>query len=90
MLSIGHSAAASLPNDDSGVFHFLMYHGADGNVTVNALIKDDTIWLTQKAKEKSEAEYDIFNRHQKIISDFDRDIKKFLEGEKGNDEDKQK
>ncbi len=40
----------------------------------------------QKAKEKAEAEYDIFNRHQKIISDFDRDIKKFLGGEKGDDE----
>ncbi len=40
----------------------------------------------QKAKEKAEAEYDIFNRHQKIISDFDRDIKKFLGGEKGDNE----
>ncbi len=42
----------------------------------------------QKAKEKAEAEYDIFNRHQKIISDFDRDIKKVLDGEQH--EDKQK
>ncbi len=38
----------------------------------------------QNAKEKAEAEYDIFNRHQKIISDFDREIKKFLDGEKGD------
>ncbi len=42
----------------------------------------------QTAKEKAEAEYDIFNRHQKIISDFDREIKKFLDGEKDDNEDK--
>lgn len=30
-------------------FNFLIYQTADENITVNALIKDDTIWLTQKA-----------------------------------------
>ena len=29
-------------------FNFLLYKTADENVSVNALIKDDTIWLTQK------------------------------------------
>lgn len=30
-------------------FNFLMYRAADEEVAVNALIKDDTIWLTQKS-----------------------------------------
>ena len=30
-------------------FQFLMYKTTDEHVTVNALIKDDTIWLNQKA-----------------------------------------
>ncbi len=30
-------------------FDFLIYQSADENVSVNALIQDDTIWLTQKA-----------------------------------------
>lgn len=33
----------------------------------------------QAAKEKAEAEYDIFNKTQKITSDFDREVKKVLE-----------
>lgn len=33
------------------------------------------------AKEKAEAEYDVFNRTQRITSDFDREIKKLLEGQ---------
>lgn len=31
------------------------------------------------AKEKAEAEYNIFNKHQKINSDFDKEIKKMLD-----------
>lgn len=31
------------------------------------------------AKEKAEAEYDIFNKHQKINSDFDKEVKKMLD-----------
>lgn len=30
-------------------FQYLLYKSADENVTVNAVIKDETIWLTQKA-----------------------------------------
>ena len=33
-----------------------------------------------KAKEKAEQEYDIFNRTQKIDSDFDKQIRKMLDG----------
>lgn len=33
----------------------------------------------QAAKQKAEAEYDIFNRTQKITSDFDREVQKLLE-----------
>ncbi|MEA1884551.1 MAG: hypothetical protein U9N62_08550 [Thermotogota bacterium] len=31
-------------------FHFLLFQSAAENVSVNALIKDETIWPTQKAK----------------------------------------
>ena len=127
----------------SNGFDFLIYKAADEEVSVNAVIKDDTIWLTQKsmselfevtpqtitrhlaniyeekelfkdttctkivqvqnegsrqvkrnidfynldaiisvgyrvnskqAKEKAEAEYDIFNRTQHIYSDFDKAV----------------
>lgn len=30
-------------------FQFLLYQSADENISVNAVIKDETIWLTQKA-----------------------------------------
>lgn len=35
--------------DNRKEFHFLIYHSAGEDVLVNAVIKDDTIWLTQKA-----------------------------------------
>ena len=34
---------------DSREAQFLMYRAADDEVAVNALVKDDTIWLSQKA-----------------------------------------
>ena len=36
-------------NMDTNQLKFLMYRSADGDVSVNAIIKDETIWLTQKA-----------------------------------------
>lgn len=30
-------------------FQFLIYRSAEDNISVNAIIKDDTVWLTQKA-----------------------------------------
>ena len=30
-------------------FRFLMYQSAEENVSINAVIKDETIWLSQKA-----------------------------------------
>ena len=30
-------------------FRFLIYRSAEEDVSVNAVIKDETIWLTQKA-----------------------------------------
>lgn len=35
----------------------------------------------QAAKEKAEAEYDVFNKTQRITSDFDREVKKLLESQ---------
>ena len=34
---------------DSKEAHFLMYRVAEDDFAVNALVKDDTIWLNQKA-----------------------------------------
>ena len=52
---------------------FLMYHSEDENVVINALIKDDTVWLTQKAMaELFAVEAPAINKHLKNI---------FLEGE---------
>lgn len=34
---------------DEKNFEFLLYSSADEKVSVNALVKDETIWLTQKA-----------------------------------------
>ena len=36
-------------NMDTNQLKFLMYRSVDGDVSVNAIIKDETIWLTQKA-----------------------------------------
>lgn len=36
----------------------------------------------QQAKDKAEAEYDIFNKTQRITSDFDRALQKMIEGKK--------
>ena len=36
---------------------------------------------SQQAKEKAEAEYDIFNRTQRIDSDFDKEIRGMIEGQ---------
>lgn len=30
-------------------FEFLIYNTAEGDVSVNAVVRDETIWLTQKA-----------------------------------------
>ncbi|MCD7844315.1 MAG: virulence RhuM family protein [Oscillospiraceae bacterium] len=30
-------------------FNFLLYHDEEGDVSVNAMVRDETIWLTQKA-----------------------------------------
>ena len=34
---------------DTNQFKFLIYRATEGDVSVNAIIKDETIWLTQKA-----------------------------------------
>ena len=38
-----------MANEMKKSFNFMIYRSAEKNVSVNALIKDDTIWLTQKA-----------------------------------------
>ena len=36
------------------------------------------------AKVKAEAEYDEFNKHQRILSDFDKEVQKMLEQDRHN------
>lgn len=36
----------------SGEFQFLMYQSADEDISVNAVVRDETIWLTQKSMAK--------------------------------------
>ena len=111
-------------------FPVVLFSSKNGDVRVNAVLRDKTLWLTQKsmsglfgvksqaitkhlkniyatgelqitatcskmeqvqseggrsvsrmkADEKAHAEYDEFNRHQQIESDFDRQIKLLLDG----------
>lgn len=49
-------------------FEFLVYNSVDGDVSVNALIQDETIWLTQKAMgELFDVESHTINYHLKEI-----------------------
>ena len=44
-----HTESLKGVNMDKENFNFLIYRSAEENVSVNALIKDETIWLNQKA-----------------------------------------
>ena len=49
-------------------FEFLIYQTSEENVSVNALIKDETIWLTQKAMaELFEVDKSSISRHLKNV-----------------------
>ena len=43
------------------------------------ILKDKGRVSRQKALEKAAAEYEVFNKTQRIVSDFDREVKKMLE-----------
>ncbi len=61
-------------------FEFLMYRAADENVMVNAVIKDDTIWLTQNAMaELFSVDKSSISRHLKnIFSEGELDAKEVV------------
>ena len=42
------------------------------------VLKDNGRISAKQAKEKAEAEYDVFNKTQKITSDFDKEVLKML------------
>jgi len=51
-------------------FHFLIYQSAEGDVSVNAVIKDETIWLTQKAMaELFDVKVPAISKHLQSIFD---------------------
>ena len=49
------------------------------------VLKDNGRISAKQAKEKAEAEYDVFNKTQKITSDFDREVLKMLSQNGGMD-----
>lgn len=53
-----------------GNFSFLIYRSAEENVSVNAIIKDETIWLTQKAMaELFDVQIPAISKHLRNIFD---------------------
>lgn len=49
-------------------FQFLMYRAADEEVSVNAVVRDETIWLTQKSMaELFDVDKSTISRHLKNI-----------------------
>ena len=52
----------------NGEFRFLMYRSAEENVSVNAVVRDETVWLTQKAMaELFDVQPPAINKHLKNI-----------------------
>ena len=52
----------------SNEFQFLMYQSVDEDISVNAVIRDETIWLTQKSMAKLfDVEVNTINYHLKEI-----------------------
>lgn len=68
---------------DTNQFKFLMYRSADGDVSVNAIIKDETIWLTQKAMaELFGVDKSSISRHLKNIfveGELDENVVQYVE-----------
>ena len=53
---------------DKGRFDFLIYNSAEENISVNAVVHDETIWLTQKAMaELFDVDRTSISRHLKNI-----------------------
>ena len=53
-----------MPND----FRFLMYNSTDEDVSVNAVVKDESIWLSQKGMaELFSVEVPAISKHLSII-----------------------
>ena len=52
----------------NGEFRFLMYRSAEEDVSVNAVVRDETVWLTQKAMaELFGVQPSAINKHLKNI-----------------------
>ena len=47
------------------------------------ILKDNGRVSARQAKEKAETEYDVFNKTQKISSDFDKSVMRMLEAKNG-------
>ena len=55
----------------------VLYRTEDDNVTVSALIKDETIWITQKSKEHQKGNPELADKknvQKEVTFDFDLDL----------------
>jgi hypothetical protein len=77
----------SVVQDEGGrqVKRNVTFYNLDAIISVGYRVNSRQAKVSAKqAKEKAESEYDIFNKTQKITSDFDREVQKMIEGNKGN------
>ena len=72
---IGRENAFTMEQFASSVNEFLAFRRYD-------ILPDKGRISAAAAKKKAEAEYDAFNKTQRIISDFDREVQRLIESEK--------
>ena len=66
-------------------FSFLVYRSSDEDVSVNAIVKDESVWLSQKAMaelfgvSKSTVHKDLTERLENIDSSLAIEVRKILD-----------
>jgi len=65
--------SANLPERPDGTTNFLLYTGNDGKVNVEVFLKDETVWLSQKAIAE------LFGKERSVITKHLKNI--FISGE---------
>jgi hypothetical protein len=63
----------NLPEKPEGTTNFLLYTGSDGNVHVDVFLKDETVWLSQKAIAE------LFGKERSVITKHLKNV--FVSGE---------
>jgi hypothetical protein len=63
----------NLPEKPEGTTNFLLYTGSDGNIHVDVFLKDETVWLSQKAIAE------LFGKERSVITKHLKNV--FVSGE---------